>query len=301
MDKLQAMSVFVKIAEKGSLTAAANSLGKSLPAVVRMLAALEENLQVRLFNRTTRKIALTEEGRIYLERCHKILAEVEESELALSQSHIEPHGTITLTAPVYFGEMHVAPAVARFLEQYPRVQINLVLLDRIVNLLDEGIDLAVRIAHLEDSSLIAKAVGEIRQVTVANPSLLAKLDEVPQHPNQLSDLPCVRCTSISSSPVWHFNEQGKRLNVNINSAFTCNQVKTSVDTCARGLGYGVFFNYQVMPFVESGELEIILSEFEPPPLPLSLVYPHTRLMAMRVRTLIDWLASDLKHVLVGLA
>lgn len=300
MDKLQAMSVFVKIAKKGSLTAAANSLGKSLPSVVRMLAALEENLQVRLFNRTTRRIALTEEGHIYLERCNKILAEVEESERVLGQHQVEPHGTITMTAPIRFGELHVAPSVMRFIEQYPRVQVNLLLFDRLTNLLDEGIDLAIRIAHLEDSSLIAKHVGEIRQVTCASPKLIKTSGGVPKRPEPLSDLPCVHCTSISLSPFWHFNENGKRLDVHIDGAFSCNQVRTSVDACVAGLGYGVFFNYQVMPWVRSGELKIVLDDFEPDSLPLSLVYPHTRLMAMRVRTLIDWLANDLEHALSDL-
>lgn len=300
MDKLQAMSVFVNIAKKGSLTAAANSLGKSLPAVVRMLAALEENLQVRLFNRTTRRIALTEEGHIYLEHCNKILAGVEESERVLGQHQVEPHGTITMTAPIRFGELHVAPSVMRFIEQYPRVQVNLSLFDRITNLLDEGIDLAVRIAHLEDSSLIAKHVGEIRQVACASPKLIKTSGGAPKRPELLSELPCVHCTSISSSPFWHFNERGKRLDIHIDGAFSCNQVRTSVDACIAGLGYGVFFNYQVMPWVKSGELEIVLNDFEPDSLPLSLVYPHTRLMAMRVRTLVDWLANDLEHALADL-
>lgn len=300
MDKFQAMSVFVKIAENGSLTAAANTLGKSLPVVVRMLAALEKELQVRLFNRTTRRISLTEEGHIYLQRCRKILAEVEESEVELGQNQLEPQGTITMTAPIRFGELHVAPSVMRFLEQYPGVQVNLLFFDRITNLLDEGIDLAVRIAHLEDSSLIAKPVGEIRQVAVASPALLKNLGSVPLHPNQLTDLPCIRCTSISSSPVWHFNDNGKRLDVTVNGSFKCNQVKTSVDACLKGLGFGLFFNYQVSTWVKSGELKVILSDFEPDSLPLSLVYPHTRLMAMRVRKLVDWLASDLKPILTSL-
>jgi len=297
MDKLQAMTVFVKIAEQGSLTAAADTLGKSLPSVVRMLAALEESLQVRLFNRTTRRIALTEEGRVYLQHCGKILTEIEESERALSRDQVEPQGTITLTAPVRLGEMHVAPSVMHYLEQYRRVQVNLLLLDRVVNLLDEGIDLAVRIAHLDDSSLIAKPVGEIRQVVCASPVLLEESGGAPQRPEQLSESPCVRFTGISSNSIWHFRDSGKRLAVEVNGCFICNQVRASVDACAAGLGFGLFFNYQVMPWVERGELEIVLIDFEPAPLPLSLVYPHTRLMAMRVRTLIDWLARDLQHSL----
>lgn len=297
MDKLQAMTVFVKIAEQGSLTGAANALGKSLPSIVRMLASLEESLQVRLFNRTTRRIVLTEEGRFYLERCRKILAEIEESEVALCQNQVEPQGTITLTAPIRFGEMYVAPSAVRFLGRYRYVQINLMLLDRVVNLLDEGIDLAVRIAHLDDSSLIAKPVGEIRQVVCATPSLLAASGGVLRRPEQLAELPCVRCTSISSSPLWHFNDSGKRLDVQVSGAFMCNQVRAAVDACVAGLGFGLFFNYQVMPWVERGELELVLCDFEPDALPLSLVYPHTRLMATRVRTLVDWLDRDLKYSL----
>jgi len=298
MDKLQAMSVFVRIAEQGSLTAAADSMGKSLPAVVRILANLEDYLQVRLFNRTTRRIALTDEGNIYLARCRKILTEIEESELTLSEHQVEPHGTISLTAPIRFGEMHVAPSVTRFLEQYPKVQISLLLYDRITNLINEGIDLAVRIAHLEDSSLIAKPVGEIQQVTVASPELLEKVGGEPARPQQLSDLPCVRCTGISSSPIWHFEKKGKRLDVHVHSSFVCNQVKSSVDACVAGLGFGVFFNYQVQPWLSQGKLKVVLQDYEPDALPLSLVYPHSRLMAMRIRTLVDWLAKDLKQVLL---
>lgn len=297
MDKLQAMHVFVKIADRGSLTAAALALGRSLPAVVRMLAGLEENLQVRLFNRTTRRIALTEEGRIYLERCRKILADIEETELVLSQDQVEPHGNITLTAPIRFGELHVAPSVVRFLKQYPKVKVNLLLLDRVVNLFDEGIDLAIRIAYLEDSSLIARSLGEIHQVVVASPGLLSKLGRTPEHPQELADLPCVHCSGRSQSPLWEFDERGKRIDVLINGAFVCNQIRTTVDACVAGLGIGLFFNYQVMPWVKSGALKIILDEFEPAPIPLSLVIPHTRLIAMRNRRLVDWLARDLKYVL----
>lgn len=300
MDKFQSMSVFVKIAEEGSLTAAANRLGKSLPAVVRILATLEDHLHVRLFNRTTRRIALTEEGRIYLESSRKILAEVEEAETLLSLSNVEPHGTISLSAPVRFGELHVAPSIVRFIEKYPRVQVNLMLHDRIVNLLDEGIDMAVRIAYLEDSSLIAKPVGEIRQVAVASPVLLNKLGGAPQHPRALIDLPCIRTTSNSSSPIWHFRQAGKQFDVPIDGPFVCNQVQTCVNACIAGVGIGLFFNYQVNDWVESGDLEMVLSDFEPPALPLSVVYPHTRLLAKRVRTLVDWLANDLKQVLGGL-
>ena len=193
--------------------------------------------------------------------------------------------------------MHITPLVTRFLNQYPKVQVNLLLLDRLTNLVDEGIDLAVRIAHLEDSSLIARQVGEIQKVAIASPTLLKSVGGAPQHPQQLADLPCVRCTSISTSPIWQFADKGKRLDVQISGSFVCNQIKSSVDACVAGLGFGMFFNYQVKPWVDRGDLEIVLQDFEPPALPLSLVYPHTRLMAIRVRTLVDWLAQELKQSL----
>ena len=296
MDKLQAMSVFVKIADDGSLTAAANSLGKSLPAVVRILSSLEEQLQVRLFNRTTRRIALTEEGNLYLARCRKILADVEETELALTAHQVEAHGTITVIAPVRFGEMHITPSVTRFLEQHPKVQINLLLLDRITNLFNEGIDLAVRIAHLEDSTLIARPVGKIQQVVVASPELLTKIGAAPTNPKQLANLPCVRCTGISNSSIWQFEKNGKRIDVHANGSFVCNQIKSTISACAAGLGFGIFFDYQVQPWINQNKLQVVLQEYEPAPLPMSLVYPHTRL-AMRVRSLVDWLANDIKQAL----
>jgi len=296
MDKLQAMSVFVRIAEQGSLTAAANSLEKSLPAVVRMLAALENNLQIRLFNRTTRKIALTEEGRIYLERCRKILAEIDEAERLLLNDQADPSGTITITAPVRFGQMHVAPAINRLINQYPRIQVNLLLLDRIVNMLDEGIDLAVRIAPLGDSTLIAKSVGEIRQVVCASPDILKQYG-MPDHPDALSQLPCVRFTGISAGSIWQFQERSKKISIQVGGSLLCNHVAASVDACVAGIGFGYFYSYQIMPYVKQGKLKMVLQDFELAPQPVSLVYQHRQLMSSTIRIFVDSLAFHLKDSL----
>ncbi|VAW90621.1 Transcriptional regulator, LysR family [hydrothermal vent metagenome] len=296
MDKLQAMSVFVRIAEQGSLTAAANSLEKSLPAVVRMLAALENNLQIRLFNRTTRKIALTEEGRIYLERCRKILAEIDEAERLLLNDQADPSGTITITAPVRFGQMHVAPAINRLINQYPRIQVNLLLLDRIVNMLDEGIDLAVRIAPLGDSTLIAKSVGEIRQVVCASPDILKQYG-MPDHPDALSQLPCVRFTGISAGSIWQFQEGSKKISIQVGGSLLCNHVAASVDACVAGIGFGYFYSYQIMPYVKQGKLKMVLQDFELAPQPVSLVYQHRQLMSSTIRIFVDSLAFHLKDSL----
>ena len=164
MDKFRAMTTFVQIADAGSLTAAAWALGTSLPAVVRSLAAYEADLGVRLFNRTTRRISLTEEGRRHLESCRQLLAAVDDAEAALKNDASEPAGQLTITAPVLFGQMHVAPVVTRFVQRHPQVHCRVMLMDRVVNLLEEGVDVGIRIAHLEDSSLVALPLGEIRRV-----------------------------------------------------------------------------------------------------------------------------------------
>ncbi|VAW77262.1 Transcriptional regulator, LysR family [hydrothermal vent metagenome] len=298
MDKLRSMAVFVQIAEHGSLTAAANMLGLSLPSVVRILASLEHSMQVRLFNRTTRRVTLTQEGEFYLQQCRKILADIDETERALGQKQSEPSGNITITAPVRFGEMHVAPAVADFLKQYPKTRVKLLLLDRVVDLLEEGIDVAVRIAHLADSSLIARPMGVIRQIVCASPDLLNKTG-MPDHPEALSDLPCVCFTGIAPASIWQFQDKGKYLAVPVTGKLVCNQVKASADACVAGVGFGLFYCYQVTPHIQSGQLVPVLTNFEPEPVPLSLVYPHVRLLSARVRAIVDWLTDNVGWPVVG--
>ncbi|MGB5199186.1 MAG: LysR family transcriptional regulator [Sedimenticolaceae bacterium] len=296
MDKLQAMSVFVQIAERGSLTAAAEAIGKSLPSVVRILASLEEKLQARLLNRTTRRLSLTEEGRFYLESCRRILAEIDDAEAMLGRQQTTPSGLINVTAPVRFGEMHVAPAINTYLQRYPSVRIRLLLLDRTIDLLEEGIDVAIRIAPLADSSLIARRVGHIRQLTCASPDLL-RTHGRPVRPEALSELPCIRFTGLSAASAWRFNDGGKSLTVSIDGPLTCNQVKASVEACVDGLGFGRFLCYQVMPAVRRGELDIVLQDFEPKPTPLSLVFLENRLLSTRIRTFVDWMAQVLPESL----
>lgn len=291
------MSVFVQIAERGSLTSAAEAVGKSLPSVVRILASLEETLQVRLLNRTTRRLSLTEEGRVYLERCRQILMEIDDAEAALGQQQTTPSGLINATAPVRFGEMHVAPAINAFLQRYSSVRIRLVLLDRMIDMLEEGIDVAIRIAPLADSSLIAKTVGQIRQVTCASPELLRDIGR-PERPESLSNLPCVRFTGISTASTWRFYENGKSLAVSIDGPLTSNQVGVSVRACVDGLGFGRFLCYQVMPAVRRGELELVLQDFEPLPSPLSLLFHQNRLLSTRVRAFVDWMAKALPASLI---
>lgn len=293
MDKLKAMQTFVQIADQGSLTAAAGVLGSSLPAVVRSLAALELQLGVRLFNRTTRRISLTEEGRHYLARCRQILAALDDAEAALSADAAAPAGHLSITAPVLFGQMHVAPAVTRFVQQHEKMHCRILLLDRVVNLLEEGIDVGIRIGELDDSTLVAQPVGRIRRLVVASPAWLRR-HGVPSHPKDLLQANCVRVTD--QGPNWGpFNDQGRQLRLPISGNLEFNQIAPAVDACAAGIGPGSFFSYQVAHFVKNKQLRIILENFEPPPRPISVVYPHARLLPVRARVFIDWIRHELRE------
>ena len=293
MDKLKAMQAFIHIAEQGSLTAAAQVMESSLPAMVRTLAGFEAQLGVRLFNRTTRRISLTEEGRRHLESCRQLLAALADAEAALSADAAEPAGHLTITAPMLFGQMHVAPAVTRFVQQYEKMRCSMVLLDRVVNLLEEGIDVGIRIGEPEDSRLVAQKVGQIRRLVVASPAWLRR-HGVPQHPKDLLKANCVRVTD--HSPTWGpFMDQGRPLRLAVSGNLEFNQIAPAVAACAAGAGFGSFFSYQVAPFLKTKQLRTVLEDFEPPPRPINVVYPHARLLPMRTRVFIEWMKQELKE------
>jgi DNA-binding transcriptional LysR family regulator len=296
MDKLAAMAAFVQIADRGSLTAAAAALDTSLSSVVRTLAALEAALGVRLLNRTTRRIALTADGREYLERCRRILADLEEAEQALGTTGQDPSGLLRVTAPVLFGQLHVAPTVRGFLARHRRMQVELVLLDRVVSLVEEGIDVAVRTGPLADSSMVAVPVGQLRRVMVASPALLQTAG-VPEHPRALEALPCVRFTALMPGATWHFVADGRALAVDVHGQFACNQATACVDACVAGLGFGMFLSYQVRQPLAAQQLTQVLTAFAPPPLPVSLIFPHARLLSARVRAFVDFAAGELRQAL----
>jgi DNA-binding transcriptional LysR family regulator len=290
MDRLKAMQTFVEIAERGSLTKAADALGSSLPAVVRALAALEAHLGVRLFHRTTRRIALTEEGRQYLQNAREVLAAADAADRALTLEATEPSGQLTVTAPVLFGHMYVAPAIVRFLQRHDRVRCSVLLHDRNVNLLEEGIDVGIRIGPQGDSSLVAQQLGSIRRVVAASPDYLRRHGR-PSHPRELQDANCVRFHPGSSNH-WGFREQGRPLAVTVRGNLEFNHNAPVIEACAAGLGFGNFFSYQVLPLVAQGRLAIVLEDFEPPPRPVSVVYPHARLLPARTRAFIDWMKAE---------
>ncbi|MEJ8835324.1 LysR family transcriptional regulator [Ramlibacter sp. AN1133] len=291
MDRFRAMQTFVAIADAGSLTAAARSLGTSLPAVVRSLAGYERELGVRLFQRTTRRITLTDEGRQHLERSRHILTALQEAEAALSAEASAPAGHLHLTAPVLFGQMYVAPVVTRFVQRHPGMRCTTLLLDRVVNLLEEGLDLGIRIGPLEDSSLVARPLGEVRRVVVATPALLRR-SGVPRHPRELQGLNCIRV--LPGRTGWgDFRENGRVFQVPVSGNLEFNHVWPAVQACAEGAGFGMFFSYQVEPLVERRQLRVVLEDFELPPRPISIVYPHARLLPARTRSFIEFALQEL--------
>ncbi|WP_374266887.1 LysR family transcriptional regulator [Zoogloea sp.] len=291
MDRLKAMSTFVQIVERGSLSAAAQALGQSAASVVRTLAALERHLGVRLLNRNTRRLALTDEGAEYLAWSRRMLAEFDALEQRFDAQRAQPGGLIRLTAPVEFGRRHVAPLVSAFLQRNSAMRVELLLLDRVVDLLEEGLDLAIRVGALPDSSLVATPVGRTRLVACASPGFVASVGPV-RHPSELEARPCIGF--VPHGRHWHFVESGRSLAVAIAPRLVTNQVQVACAACVDGLGIARVLHYQVAEPLAAGQLVRLLRDFEPADLPVQIVYPHARLLSPRVRQFIDWMGPRLE-------
>ena len=292
MDKLKAMAAFVQIVEKGSLTAAADALGISLPSTVRTLAALERSLGARLLNRTTRRIALTDEGRACYERARRILGDVADVEAAVSQRQDKPRGRLAIGASVMFGRLNLAPLAVEFLARHPEVQMELLLMDRVVNLVEEGLDASIRIGSLADSSLVAVELGRTRRVVCATPAFL-KRHGVPREPADLARMPCIRFTGVALND-WEFGAGKKTRRVHVEGPISTNQIDAALDACLQGLGCGRFLCYQVAAHQKAGRLRYVLEAHEPEPLPVSLVYPQARLVSARLRAFMNFVVPRMR-------
>lgn len=291
MDRFKAMQTFVAIVDQGSLSAAAEQLDRSPAAVVRTLAALEQALGVRLLNRSTRHIALTDEGRDYLHHCRRILTEIEAVELQLDCRRATPTGKIAITAPVMFGRLHIAPLLNQWLRGNPGMSAELTLLDRVVDVIEEGFDLALRIGPVTDTSLAARPLGNTPFVLCASPELL-KQRGLPEHPKELSNWPCV-CFSPSGLN-WTFEQGGKRWQQKVKPLISTNQIDAVLSAAREGLGIGRVLGYQAQADFEQGTLVPVLSEFQPEALPVQFVFPHNRLLSPRVRQFLDAVVEPLQ-------
>jgi DNA-binding transcriptional LysR family regulator len=286
MDRIDAMQAFVAVADLHGFAPAARKLHLSPSAVTRLVAALEERLGARLLQRTTRSVALTDAGARYLERIRRILADVEEAELAAEDERIRPSGRLVVSAPVGFGRLHVSPMMSAYLKRYGDVSAELRLEDRIVSLVEDGIDLAVRIGHLADSSLVARQVGEMRRVVVASPAYLKRHGE-PKTPDAIASHQTIQFGATSATGEWRFIEDGREFRVNIMPRFSTNIADAAIQYAETGGGLTRVLAYQAMDAVKRGKLKIVLQPFEPPPLPIHIVYPTSRLLSAKVRAFID--------------
>ena len=293
MDKLKAILTFVTIADTGSLTNAASLLDVSLPSVVRQLAALESTLGARLFNRTTRHLALTEQGRRYLTHARRLLAADAEADAELQADQVAPQGRLMITAPVLFGQRYICPAVNRFVARYPNVSVEVHLLDRLVNLVEEGFDLGIRIGNMEDSSLVAQPLATLRRVYAAAPDYLASRG-IPQTPADLSAHNCLVSTHQQSS--WLFQQQGKTRTHTVRGNLVFNQIAPLAEACVSGLGIGCFIIYQIAPQLQSGALQLVLESYELPPRPLHILYPQNKLLPARTKAFIACIKADIHAV-----
>jgi len=295
MDRLQAMKVFLAVAEAEGFAAAGRRLGMSPPAVTRAVAGLEDAIGTRLLLRTTRRVSLTEAGGRYLEDCRRILADLEEAEAAAAGSYVRPTGTLTVTAPMLFGQHHVMPVLLEFLEAHPRVDARLLLLDRIAGLLEEGIDVAVRIGHLPDSGLRAVKVGTVRRVVCASPDYLRRAGR-PSRPQDLRRHRIVAPVGSSVPQDWRF-ACGSVRSLALKPRLVCTSNAAVVAAAAAGWGVTRLLSYQIAPELEAGRLEIVLADYEEDPVPIHLVHAEGVRAAAKVRAFVDLAAARLRVAL----
>jgi DNA-binding transcriptional LysR family regulator len=286
MDRIDAMQAFVAVADLHGFAPAARKLGLSASGVTRLIAALEDRLGARLLQRTTRSVTLTDIGTRYLERARRILADVEEAEGSAEGERTRPSGRLVVSAPVGFGRLHVSPVMSAYLKRYPEVFGELRLADRIVNLVEDGVDLAVRIGHLPDSSLVARHVGEMRRIVVASSDYLRQRGE-PDTPEAIASHETIQFGAVTASPDWRFVEDGHEIRVACMPRFTTDSADAAIQYAERGGGLTRVLAYQAAQAIQGGRLKIVLAKFEQPPLPIHVVYPTSRLLSAKVRTFID--------------
>lgn len=293
MDRLQAMTTFVAVVDSGGFASAARKLNLSPPVVTRAVAELEERLGLRLLTRTTRVVRVTDAGARFAEDCRRILADIEEAETVATGTHAAPRGTLTLTAPVLFGHLYVTPVLVRYLQQYPEVDAQCLFLDRVVNVVEEGIDVAVRIGELPDSSLQAVRVGRVRRVLVAAPSYL-KAQGVPQRPEDLARHAIVSASGVTPVSEWRFNDAGKPLLQRMQPRMRTTTNDSAIAAAVAGLGVTRLLSYQVASHVRSGALQVLLEDFESAPLPVHVVHHEGRRATQKVRAFIDLAVDTLR-------
>ncbi|WP_295996777.1 LysR family transcriptional regulator [Rugamonas sp.] len=293
MNRLDSMSILIAVVDAGSLSAAARRLNTPLATVSRKVAELETHLNTRLLHRTTRQLSLTEAGASYVAACRRILEEIGEAERAATGEYAAPKGEIVVTAPVVFGRLHVVPVVAEFLAHYPEIDINLVLTDRVVHLMDEHADVAVRIGQLPDSALMAMGVGTVRRVVCASPDYLAAFG-VPAGPQDLAAHECITFEVLASKRAWVFGSGRSELSVPVRSRLAVNTAEAAIAAAVLGVGLVRVLSYQVADALREDALRVVLDQYESAPLPISLVHKGQTPLPLKLRAFLDFVTPRLR-------
>jgi len=294
MDRIQAMTAFVAVADAGGFAAAARRLGLSPPSVTRAVAELETRIGAKLLHRTTRAVSATEAGQRYLEDCRRVLDEITEIERHAAGVHAAPSGLVTVSASVLFGRMAVAPSLLNLLERYPDLAVNAVFLDRVVNIVEEGVDVAVRIADLPDSSFLATRVGETRRIVCAAPAY-AEVHGLPEMPDDLARHATIDFINASRSGAWTFHRNGAPETARHRPRFRVNSADVAIAAAKAGKGLTRVLRYMVAADIEAGALVPVLDAFAPPPLPVHVLHKEPGLTSARVRAVVDHLVQDLRR------
>lgn len=290
VDRWQAMRIFVKVAETESFAESARQLHMSPPAITRAVASLEDVIGARLFVRTTRSVKLTEPGSRYLDDCRRILSDIVEAEAAAAGSYGKPSGTLAVTASMLFGQMYVLPIIHEYLSSYPAVSGRILFVDRPVNIIDEGIDVAVRIGHLPDSGFSATKVGSVRRVVCGAPSYFKEYG-VPSTPADLKDHRIVASTGAWASPEWRFADDQR---VTVQTWLQSNTNEAAITTAVAGFGITRVLHYQIAPALLEERLQIVLADHEEAPLPIHILHPEGRQAPAKVRAFVDLAAKRLR-------
>ncbi|OHV81944.1 LysR family transcriptional regulator [Ensifer sp. LCM 4579] len=288
MDRWQAMRIFVHVVDSGGFAPAAKMLHMSPPSVTRAVAALEQQIGTRLLVRTTRSVKLTAAGEGYVADCRRILTEITEAEANAAGSFTHPAGLLTITAPALFGRIHVLPIILDFLDHYPAMQVKTVFVDRVTNLVEEGLDVAVRIAALPSSGLIARRIGSVRQVVCGSPDYFARFGE-PQSPEDLTRHRMIGRDGLFGHSEWLFGNDSS-IRVPIGARLIVNTNDAAIAAAVAGWGLSRFQSYQVAPEIEAGRLKIVLADYEREPVPIHIVHAEGRRVSARIRAFLDFAA-----------
>ena len=293
MDRLAAMTTLLAAVEGGSLSAASRKLGMPLPTVSRKISELEGHLRTRLIHRTSRRLSLTDAGQAYIVACKRILEDIGEAERAAAGEYSAPRGDLAMTAPLVFGRLHVLPIVIAFLKAYPDINIRMALGDRVVDLQEEHVDLAVRIGDLPDSSLVATRVGEISRVVCGSPGYF-ETRSMPRNPADLRHHDCISFEGMTSPDRWTFAAGKSQVSVPVRSRLIVNTAEAAIDAAIAGVGVTRVLSYQAASALRAGTLQRVLHRFEPAPVPVSVVHPGLGRLPLKLRGFIDFAAPRLK-------